>query len=83
MKRMTTPWIVIPVNQQKIYFSICIIKHFINIISPTNDLKGKIEQLFAEFINVDIKAMGFPSQWKDEALWRTPAAGMYSHTDTV
>ena len=72
MKRMTQPWIEIPVNQQKIYFSLCIIKHFINIIDPTHDLTGKIEQLFAGFPNVDIAAMGFPLQWKDEVLWQSP-----------
>lgn len=72
MKNMSQPWIEIPVNQQKIYFSFCIIKYFLNIISPTHDLTGKIEQLFAEFPNIDITAMGFPSEWKNEALWQTP-----------
>ncbi len=70
MKRMCQPWIEIPVNQQKIYFSLCIIKHFINVISPGHKLTEKIERLFTEFPNIDIRAMGFPLEWESEPLWQ-------------
>ena len=70
MRRMTRPWITIPVNQKKAYFSLCIIKYFLDIISPNNDMKAKIDTLLAEYPSIDITAMGFPVGWENEPLWR-------------
>jgi abortive infection bacteriophage resistance protein len=54
----------------RIYFDLCIIKYFLNIISPNNDMKAKIDTLLAEYPAIDIAAMGFPSQgWENEPLW--------------
>jgi len=58
-RRMTRPWIAIPVNQKKAYFSLCIIKYFLDIISPNNDMKAKIDALLAEYPDIDTAAMGF------------------------
>ncbi len=57
---MARPWIAIPVNQKKAYLSLCIIKYFLDIISPNNDMKAKIDALFAEYPAIDTAAMGFP-----------------------
>ena len=69
MRRMTRPWITAPVNQQKAYFSLCIIKYFLNIISPNNDMKAKLLSLLTEYPNIDTAAMGFPVGWRSEPLW--------------
>lgn len=68
-RRMVQPWIEIPVDQKKVYFSLCIIKYFLNIISPHNDRKGKIETLLSDYPAIDTNAMGFPQGWTDEPLW--------------
>ena len=70
MRRMTLPWIAIPVNQRKVYFSLCIIKYFLNIISSDNDMKVKIDALLASFPDIDVAAMGFPRDWENEPLWQ-------------
>lgn len=70
MRRMSLPWITSPVNQQKVYFSLCVIKYFLNIISPKNDMTNKIENLLADYPNIDISAMGFTVDWKNEPLWK-------------
>lgn len=70
MRRMTQPWISIPVNQRKAYFSLCIIKYFLNIISPNNDMKAKIDALLAKYPAIDTAAMGFPCGWENEPLWQ-------------
>ncbi|MDY2975007.1 MAG: hypothetical protein SOR67_04580 [Alloprevotella sp.] len=50
----------------------CIIKYFLNIISPGNDMLSKMLSLFAEYPEVDLRALGFPSGgWQDEPLWST------------
>lgn len=69
-RRMTQHWICIPVNQRKAYFSLCIIKYFLNIISPRNDMKAKIYALLAAYTSIDVTAMGFPVGWEHEQLWQ-------------
>ena len=69
-RRMTQPWISISVNQRKAYFSLCIIKYFLNIISPNNDMKAKIDALLSAYPSIDITARGFPRGWESEPLWQ-------------
>jgi abortive infection bacteriophage resistance protein len=67
---MTRPWINLPINQQKVFFSLCVIKYFLDIIVPQNDLKSKIFSLLSEYPEIDTTAMGFPQGWDSEPLWR-------------
>ena len=60
-RNMTRPWISSLVNQKKVYFSLCIIKFFLNIISPNNDMKDKIDTLLSTYPSIDTNAMG--SSW--------------------
>jgi len=52
------------------YYSLCIIKYFLDIISPNNDMKAKIDALLADYPSIDINAMGFPRGWESEPLWQ-------------
>lgn len=70
MRRMSLPWISSPVNQQKVFFSLCVIKCFLNIISPKNDMTSKLVKLLSDYPNIDINAMGFVANWEQEPLWR-------------
>ena len=69
-KQMSRPWLTIPVAKDRIYFNICMIKFFLDIISPTNDFKNKLLTLFGKFPQIDLKAMGFPTGWDREPLWQ-------------
>ena len=70
--RMSMDWILLPTDPLRIYFDLCIIKYFLNIISPNNDMKAKIDTLLAEYPAIDIAAMGFPSQgWENEPISQT------------
>ena len=65
-------WINLPTDTLRIYFDMCIIKYFLDIISPGNDMLSKMQSLFAEYPEVDLRALGFPSgDWQDEPLWST------------
>ena len=68
--RMTGNWISLQTNPLRIYFDLCIIKYFLDVISPQNDMKTKIDTLLANYPDIDIVAMGFPSGWENEPLWR-------------
>lgn len=54
----------------RIYFNLCIIKYFLNTISPGNDMKEKVQTLLTSFSEVDVSAMGFPAGWEEEPLWK-------------
>lgn len=67
--RMNGRWITLPTDTLRIYFDLCIIKYFLNIILPNNDMKAKIDDLLAAYPSIDINAMGFPCGWNNEPLW--------------
>ena len=67
--RMSRPWITLPTDPLKVYFDMCIIKYFLDIISPNNDMLDKMNRLFATFPEVDKAALGFPFGWENEPLW--------------
>lgn len=69
-KRISRPWITFAVNTQRIYFDICIIKYFLDVISPGNDMPGKLRWLFIGFPEIDLRALGFPEGWEFEPLWK-------------
>ena len=68
--RMTGNWITLPTDALRIYFNLCIIKYFLNIISPNNDMKSKMDALLSAYPSIDTAAMGFPRGWENEPLWQ-------------
>jgi abortive infection bacteriophage resistance protein len=69
-RRIVHPWLTLPTNPQRAYHTICIIKYFLDIISPGNDMHSKLKKLLSQFPMVDITAIGFPEQWETEPLWQ-------------
>ena len=67
---MAGNWITLPTDTLRIYFDLCFIKYFLNIISPNNDMKTKIDALLADFPDIDTAAMGMPRGWEGEPLWQ-------------
>ena len=62
-------WMTIITLPLRTYFNICIIRYFLNVISPGNDVLGQLKSLFAQFPDVDLSAIGFPVGWEKESLW--------------
>lgn len=71
MSGMTRHWITTSTDKRKTYYNICIIKYFLDIISPNNDFKKKLLTLFLAFPEIDLNAMGFNANWETEPLWRS------------
>ncbi|MBR5335419.1 MAG: Abi family protein [Bacteroidaceae bacterium] len=67
--QINRPWITLTTDYLRIYFNICIIKYFLDIVSPQNDMLAKLQWLFVKFPEVDLKALGFPVGWEMEPLW--------------
>lgn len=68
-RRISNPWITLPTDPQRTYFNICVIKYFLGVISPDNDMLAKLRWLFVDFPEIDLAAMGFPIGWEMEPLW--------------
>lgn len=70
LNRPTGAWITLPTDPMRIYFDICIVRYFLDTISPNNDMLAKLRWLFVKFPDIDLRAMGFPDGWELEPLWR-------------
>ena len=42
---------------------------FLSSVSPNNNFNEKIGELLSKFPSIDITAMGFCQDWKDESMW--------------
>ena len=67
---MSGAWQTLPTDALRIYFNLCIIKYFLDVISPQNDMRDKLLNLLADYPSIDINAMGFPQGWQQEPLWQ-------------
>lgn len=63
------PWCTKGNAQLRIYDNLWIIKYLLNSISPQNDMFDKVQILLANFPEVDVMAMGFPTGWKKDSVW--------------
>ncbi len=52
------------------YILASIVWHFLRIVNPATDFKSKLVELFDHYPQVDIMAMGFPSNWQELQHWR-------------
>lgn len=58
-------------TRNKAYFNIAIVKYLINCVNPGNTLTERLNSLFQKYPTVQLSALGFPENWKDEDLWNT------------
>ena len=54
----------------RIYCRLCIVKYLISSIAPNNKFTSKLKGLLKHYSNIDINAMGFPTDWERESLWQ-------------
>ena len=57
------------VDKKRIYYRLCMLRYFLSSVSPNNNFNEQLSGLLADFPSIDIAAMGFPVDWKDEDLW--------------
>ena len=70
MSRWNSPWISESVQQGRIFFTLCILKHFMDVVHPQNTLKEDLKSLLQTYPMIDVVVMGFPKKWEEEPLWR-------------
>ena len=70
IKKSDRAWISPSISPKRIFYDICILKWFLDIIVPDNEIKTRLKNLLNQYPNVDIAAMGFPKNWEEESLWK-------------
>ena len=58
------------VSNRKMYYVFSMIIYLLNVVNPKHTFKQKLENLFQKYPNVDRMAMGFPTGWRNELLWK-------------
>ena len=56
-------------SNDKIYVVLAVIAYFLDTITPTNAFRSKLNGLIAKYPNIDVTAMGFPKDWKNDPFW--------------
>lgn len=57
-------------SNNKVYYILCMIAYWLDIINQSNTFREELRDLFIEFPNIDVAAMGFQNNWQNEPLWR-------------
>ena len=70
MTRPLRPWVDNNVQQGRVFFTLCILKHFVDIIRPNNTFKQRLVALLSKYPMVDTSAMGFVKNWQSQPLWK-------------
>ncbi|MCC8038940.1 MAG: Abi family protein [Bacteroidales bacterium] len=69
--KLPNPWLTdFTFDVGKLYPQICALRYLENVIHPHNQFSQHLKALLAEYPNVDVSAMGFPSGWLNEPLWK-------------
>ena len=70
-RRVIHPWIdPSKTNSQRIYFRCAMIAYMLCTIEPGNRFKAELGALLTDYPNIDTSAMGFPTDWEKEPIWR-------------
>ena len=68
----TLRWIRDPnsVQRSRLYYFLCMLDYILQTANPTSSFKAKLTSLLDEYRDVaNLKAMGFPADWRREVLW--------------
>ena len=68
--RLPLGWITPTQKPIKMYHQLSTLLYMEQTITPCMDLKYFLFKLFADYPNIDLRAMGFPQGWENEPLWR-------------
>jgi abortive infection bacteriophage resistance protein len=62
-----------PGQHTRIFTVLCILNLLMRKVSPHTNWDGRLHELLGEFLEVDLAAMGFPTDWQSDPFWKMPA----------
>ena len=69
-RRTYLPFIDIPTDTKRVYYIMSILLYLLQAVNPQNTFAARFRSLLGKYPNVDVSAMGFPSNWQYETLWQ-------------
>ena len=54
----------------QVYFILSMIIYLLNTINPNHSIISRFNALLSRYPTIDVRAMGFPDDWKNESLWK-------------
>ncbi|MBE6327010.1 MAG: Abi family protein [Bacteroidales bacterium] len=69
-RRTNMPFIEIPNDTKRVYYVFSIILYFLKTVNADNLFVTRFDALLAKYPKINVCAMGFPSNWKDNELWK-------------
>lgn len=67
---MSKDWITQKPIANRLYAALTCMLYWLNAIDSTNTFKSEFKALLKRYSNVDTSAMGFPTGWENEPLWK-------------
>lgn len=58
------------VDSNKLYAILCCIAYWLDAMGYGNEFKTNLKHTISLYPSVDVAAMGFPSEWENEPLWK-------------
>ena len=58
------------ISNKRTYFILSILLYLLQTINPKNTFVDRFNVLLNKYPNIDVKAMGFPNDWRNEQLWK-------------
>ena len=55
---------------QQTYFVLSMIIYLLNTVNPNHSFVPRFCELLKRYPSIDVRAMGFPDDWKNESLWK-------------
>ena len=55
---------------QQTYFVLSMIIYLLNTVNPNHSFVPRFCDLLKRYSSIDVRAMGFPDDWKNESLWQ-------------
>lgn len=69
-KKTAMPFLTTSTANNRVYYILSIIRYLLQTVNPSSSFSAQLKQLFREFPEVDLYAMGFPKYWEEEILWK-------------
>ena len=61
-----------PGQHARMFTVLCILNLLMRQVSPHTSWDRRLHELFNEFIDINLTAMGFPPHWQTDPFWQTP-----------
>lgn len=68
-RRTDLSFVEIPNDTKRVYYILSIILYFLQTVNPNNTFAGRFKALLAKYPQIDVRVMGFPTNWESNSLW--------------